>query len=626
MTVISNQVYSAMADQVGVRSINGRVAGDLHDYLSDLQAGTVPFDDIITKGPWVDVRAFGAVGDGVTDDTAAIYSAINAADGKELRMEGKTYVVSHTYISGLSSLKMTGIPGETIIKKKAGSGYTVNIDGAISGIIDFVSCSNITLDGITFDGNKDNATPLSGQHISGVNFYLCDHASTRNCLFVDCEFQGLSHQCTNYVRVSECLFKDCGWAGVGVSGGYFNTYGAKDAIVSDCTFENIWAGMQSQVSMSELTIKDNKFRNSSLILAQDVNYCNIEGNSFIGIPPSGILGEAPQDAITIESDSNVLISGNTIIDSARHGIYVVGNFMPNGPSEGVMVCDNIIIKGNIIIDPLGNGINFSGGSVFTYDVGSHTSANAVNESEYTYCNNAQISNNIIIGSEGAGIGIAVCKNVKVIGNSVSTGTISGIIIGSSKTVDVRENSIFNNSQAGAGVYDGIQLDASPLIMENITIVGNNIFDDQLSGTQRYGIYNNNANSTNFIVADNSYRGNQATLFSAVVVNPINSSVFIAPTLLNGATNFGAGFIPAGYYKDNEGLVHLRGLVALGSSGVTQEIFILPPGYRPSSTEMFVTISNQALGRCDVFANGNVVAAIGSNSNFYSLSGITFYGA
>jgi len=41
--------------------------------------GSFTGGDIITKGPWADVRAYGATGDGVTDDTAAVQAALNAS-------------------------------------------------------------------------------------------------------------------------------------------------------------------------------------------------------------------------------------------------------------------------------------------------------------------------------------------------------------------------------------------------------------------------------------------------------------------------------------------------------------------------------------------------------------------
>ncbi|NOV28012.1 hypothetical protein E5S69_31495 [Cupriavidus necator] len=105
--------------------------------------------------------------------------------------------------------------------------------------------------------------------------------------------------------------------------------------------------------------------------------------------------------------------------------------------------------------------------------------------------------------------------------------------------------------------------------------------------------------------------------------PPTVEAWIAPTLLNSWVNFGGGFNNAGYYKDLSGVVHLRGMVKSGVIG--NAVFNLPAGYRPANEELFVAISNGALGRVDIYPSGDVGATSGSNS-WLSLDGMTFRAA
>jgi len=565
----------------------------------------------------VSVLDFGADSTGATDSTNAISTAISSGT-KRLFFPPGTYIVGHIYKTGLAGLELFGAPGKSIIKKKDGT-YGVNVDGAISGIIDFVSCSDITLRGIKFDGNKAAALPSGGTHLNGVNFYTCNIVRTEDCEFVDVEFQGLNHQCTDQAWVVNNKFLTCGWAGVGFAGGYFSTYGAEACVIANNYFESIWAGVQCQISTTYVNIENNRFKNSSLIFAQDVRYATISGNTFDGVAPSGALGETAQDAITIESDYNITITGNTINQPARHGIYVVGNYIENGPSEGILTCNDVVISGNVITNTVADGINFTPGSAFTYDMGTHTATAAV-EANYTYAQNGLIANNVISSSGGAGIVLGIAQNVKVEGNVISNNITHGITIGSNKSVFITNNTIRNNSQAGADTYDGITLSGSVSTLVNIVIDGNTIFDDQLVRTQRYGIYNPNV-AAELKVLNNIFKNNGTDLSSSTSSLPF--SIQNSPTFLNGASAFGSGFETPGYYIDSDGIVHLRGMVQLGASGVGNPIFTLPVGMRPQNDEMFVVLANSNLGRCDVKSNGDVVASGGTNSQWFNLSGISF---
>lgn len=101
----------------------------------------------------------------------------------------------------------------------------------------------------------------------------------------------------------------------------------------------------------------------------------------------------------------------------------------------------------------------------------------------------------------------------------------------------------------------------------------------------------------------------------------------APSLINSWANYEGGFSIAGYFKDQFGLVHLRGIVKDGSADTN--IFVLPAGYRPAYINVFAGMTfastTKTLGRIDVLADGSVLFKSGG-TDFVSLDGIIFRAA
>jgi len=93
-----------------------------------------------------------------------------------------------------------------------------------------------------------------------------------------------------------------------------------------------------------------------------------------------------------------------------------------------------------------------------------------------------------------------------------------------------------------------------------------------------------------------------------------------PPFKNGAHNFGFGYSTTAFFKDNEGIVHLRGTMTATNAKVA---FTLPAGYRPAQILDIGVIAKGATGLIYVHPNGDVEPQAGSTTANYGLDSVSF---
>jgi hypothetical protein len=94
------------------------------------------------------------------------------------------------------------------------------------------------------------------------------------------------------------------------------------------------------------------------------------------------------------------------------------------------------------------------------------------------------------------------------------------------------------------------------------------------------------------------------------------------TLQNSWAHYGSPFANAGFYKDKQGVVHLRGVIRNGVTTTNTVLFTLPAGYRPPTRKLIATQSNGSEARFDIATNGDVLIQIGS-STWFSFENCSF---
>lgn len=195
-TLLADTALTYLADQTGTVEEGDKIVTQAEGFGYLVAADTATKFDLVTAGgvklsvlPTVagyDVRAFGAVGDGVTDDSAAIQAALDSIDpDATLNIPAGTYKITSTPEIPLS----TSEARLTIV----GYGATFQITGAIAGLarerpVDVNSTftnAKIIVRGLTIEGDR-----TIGQH--GFRFYTTYGLSVEDCHAIDCDIGFLS--------------------------------------------------------------------------------------------------------------------------------------------------------------------------------------------------------------------------------------------------------------------------------------------------------------------------------------------------------------------------------------------------------------------------------------------------
>lgn len=427
---------------------------------------------------WTSVADFGAVGDGTTDDTAAVRLAITAAGvgGTVFFVPGKTYLLSgllaplsgQTFIGYGAALKRcaeiksataTNIPtsgGSTDVTVADGSLFSVGMhvtvyDGAscdanahVINSIDgnvlnlgttfttafpsggtvitavtpiYCSASDVKIIGLECDGNRANNTSLAKWELHAEIRFNSDRGVVENCYIHDAVSEGIE-PFGDGVSVRNCTIINCGGNGIHFSGCEGGE--ASGNYVYNCNILGTAPGhADGGIIFSDLT-------GHSIIV-----------NNYIDTAISGVA------SIDTDANSSVVITGNIIRNCTSTAI------------EGVFPASNkggkCVIANNLIYDSV--KVNLAYAQAFDADYGPYNWIVANNYLEDTSLEIFRgvgfvVQGNIITSPANTTsnrVYIQDCQQAAVIGNTI-TGGVNGVyVVGDScAAVKISNNTFLNN--------------------------------------------------------------------------------------------------------------------------------------------------------------------------------------
>lgn len=340
-------------------------------------------DDVIAKGPVVDVRAFGAKGDGVTDDTWAIKDAIAYASNNNISkvvfgsgtyyvrpqflvgIDGKDGVYYHdcaVYVINVKNLVIDG-NGATVFLDNYHEGFTPNV-WVSRDVFALENCENVAIKNFIF--KKENATiseyatdnKTYDENVVAVNILKNNsHITVTNNQFYYGDFLVLSDNRGNngvnniYVLDNYCYKVHTHSVAI---------YKAQKVYVKNNFFEESGRLYNNSTQPGEAVVfetvntgvvENNTFLNqlcsvSSILLGGMAQYINIKNNLIKNASGRASVG------IEVWAVSDININGNMSIintNAANSGHVLLIEEAGDSGKDNINICDNVCYGGEYFV-------------------------------------------------------------------------------------------------------------------------------------------------------------------------------------------------------------------------------------------------------------------------------------
>jgi Pectate lyase superfamily protein len=410
-----------------------------------------PISSGVGASSFYNVKAYGAVGNGVADDTAAIQSAINASNGGAVVFPPGTYAISATLT----------LPSNTVLQ---GPG-SITVLSSIVNMLSAPSVSGVVINGLTLNTNS-----LVTSNV--VNFNTSTYCSVRNCTITD-----PSHSVVQSININTCsnCTADANTVNGALTGIQVTNAGSYNKVIRNRITNTKNRAVYisgASVAPTDTYVEENICSNVDTTgTTRGYIQCSpsagvrtirlfVRRNVCIGPNLSYTAGTGTSDQITCSQVDGLVIEDNVSVYGGDMGISgtnntletVVGNFCAYNDTGGIAIgsstltANYVVITGNTCVN---NGQNRNSDRVATGRIGL-----------YLYnANNVNISGNIFSDNQGSptqqyGYSMQTCTNVLISGNNLLGNVIArGILI--SGTTNISDlDTVTSGSGAPSGGISG----------------------------------------------------------------------------------------------------------------------------------------------------------------------------